>query len=320
MRALLARWWVTLAVLLFLLGYFGWWRVFPDPLTRLFQALPPDQGIYLYADVKGLRSAPVLRALLDSPESPLGAYRSLMGEAGFLEASETDGLALSMSGRHVRFVAYGTISQSRLRTYVEQRGGNCEETLPRETCRFSAGTPAREITLKMLDEDLLSVSYLAGPEDAGDHSTEGAGDLAPLVRAQILDGALLWCALRPSRIDEIAAALPPGAVNLAFFARALENAERAYLWIEQEDVAGSFSLLLAAETASPDDAAELNGLLLSLNRFAAAAADTGRGESPSEWGQVLRSGEFAQVEETVQAIWSLDSVLRRSPEGSHGNR
>ncbi len=317
---MLARWWVTLAVLLFLLGYFGWWRVFPDPLTRLFQALPPDQGIYLYADVKGLRSAPVLRALLDSPESPLGAYRSLIGEAGFLEASETEGLVLSMSGRHVRLVAYGTISQSRLRTYVDQRGGNCEETLPRETCRFSAGTPAREITLKMLDEDLLSVSYLAGPEDAGDHSTEGAGDLAPLVRAQILDGALLWCALRPSRIDEIAAALPPGAVNLAFFARALENAERAYLWIEQEDVAGSFSLLLAAETASPDDAAELNGLLLSLNRFAAAAADTGRGESPSEWGQVLRSGEFAQVEETVQAIWSLDSVLRRSPEGSHENR
>ena len=317
---MLARWWVTLAVLLFLLGYFGWWRVFPDPLTRLFQALPPDQGIYLYADVKGLRSAPVLRALLDSPESPLGAYRSLIGEAGFLEASETEGLVLSMSGRHVRLVAYGTISQSRLRTYVDQRGGNCEETLPRETCRFSAGTPAREITLKMLDEDLLSVSYLAGPEDAGDHSTEGAGDLAPLVRAQILDGALLWCALRPQQIDEIAAALPPGAVNLAFFARALENAERAYLWIEQEDVAGSFSLLLAAETASPDDAAELNGLLLSLNRFAAAAADTGRGESPSEWGQVLRSGEFAQVEETVQAIWSLDSVLRRSPEGSHENR
>ncbi len=314
---MLARWWVTLAALLFLLGYFGWWRVFPDPLTRLFQALPADQGLYLYADVKGLRSAPVLRALLDSPESPLGAYRSL---TGFLEASETEGLALSMSGRHVRLVAYGTISQSRLRTYIEQRGGNCEETQPRETCRFSAGTPTREITLKMLDEDLLSVSYLADPEDAGGHSAEGAGDLAPLVRAQILDGALLWCALRPQQIDEIAAALPPGAVNLAFFARALENAERAYLWIEQEDVAGSFSLLLAAETASPDDAAELSGLLLSLNRFAAAAADTGRGDSPSEWGQVLRSGEFAQVEETVQAIWSLDSVLRRSPERSHGNR
>ena len=314
---MLARWWVTLAALLFLLGYFGWWRVFPDPLTRLFQALPADQGLYLYADVKGLRSAPVLRALLDSPESPLGAYRSL---TGFLEASETEGLALSMSGRHVRLVAYGTISQSRLRTYIEQRGGNCEETQPRETCRFSAGTPTREITLKMLDEDLLSVSYLADPEDAGGHSAEGAGDLAPLVRAQILDGALLWCALRPQQIDEIAAALPPGAVNLAFFARALENAERAYLWIEQEDVAGSFSLLLAAETASPDDAAELSGLLLSLNRFAAAAADAGRGDSPSEWGQVLRSGEFAQVEETVQAIWSLDSVLRRSPERSHGNR
>lgn len=310
---MLARWWVTLSVLLFLLGYFGWWRVFPDPLTRLFQALPPNQGLYLYVDLKGLRGAPALRTMLDSPDSPLGAYQSLLGEAGFLEALETEGLALSVGGAKVRAVSYGTMSQDRLRAYVQQRGGNCDETRTHPICQVNAGTPPRELTLEMLDDDILSVSYGGGVENAGDHGEEGAADLAPIVRAQILDGALLWCALQPSQIEKMSDALPPTAVNLAFFARALNNAERAYLWIEQEDVAASFSLLLAAETTSAEEAAELSGLLGSLNRFAAAAADTGRGDSPSPWGKVLRSGEFAQAEETVHAIWRLDPLVRKNP-------
>ena len=312
-KALAARWWVTLAVLLFLAAYFGWWRIFPDPLTRLFRALPAGQGLYLYADLKGLRTAPALRTMLESPESPFGNLRSLLAETSFLDDMETEGLALSMSGPRIRLVAQGGISQSRLQAFVEKQGGDCNDARSHETCRVRVGTPARELTLEMVDDDLLAASYEKHSGDVSDHSEEVAGTLAPIVRTQALDGALLWCAMQPSQIEEISDALPTGVVNLAFFARALKDAERVYLWIEREDVAASFSLLLVAETASADDSAELNSLLLSLNRFAAAAADTGRGDSPSEWGQVLRSGEFSQMQESVQAIWRLGPLLRRGP-------
>ena len=314
---MLARWWVTLAAALFLLGYVGWWRVFPDSLTRLFQSLPSDQGLYLYVDLEGLRNAPSLQLLLGSDGGPLGAYREMFGDVGFLDGPEADSLALSMSGDYARAVVHGGISQSQVRTYVIERGGACQASGAQETCRFKVGNPRRELVLAMLDRDLLSVSYAATPEAASlaDDNNEDARDLAPLLRSHVLDGALLWCALQPSRIEDISKALPPGTLNLTLFARALKNAESAYLSVEQEDAAGSFSLRLEAYSSSPEKAAELNELLFGLNRLAAAAADVGRGDTPSQWGQVLRSGKFAQTEAAVEAIWSLDPVLRSSAEG-----
>ena len=311
MRLLLARWWVTLAAALFLLGYVGWWRVFPDSLTRLFQSLPSDQGLYLYVDLEGLRNAPSLQSLLGSDGGPLGTYRAMFGDVGFLDGPAADSLALSMSGDYARVVVHGGISQSQVRTYVIEHGGACQASGAQEICRFKAGNPSRELVLAMLDRDLLSVSYAATPEDASfaDDNNEDARDLAPLLRSQVLDGALLWCALEPSRIEDISKALPPGTLNLTFFARALQNADRAYLSVEQEDTPGSFSLRLEAHSSSTEKAAELSELLFGLSRLGAAAADAGRRDTPSQWGQVLRSGEFAQTEAVVAAIWSLDPVL-----------
>ena len=310
LKPLLTRWWVTGAALLFLLGYWGWQRVFPDTLTRLFQSLPADQGIYLYVDLERLRSAPALRLLINSEDGPLGSYRQAFGEMGFLGTYEPAALAFSIDGQEARLVLHGQLQPSRVRAAVAARNGACKKSQNYEICQVTAGGPSRDLVLALLDEDLVAVAYsLSSGGDPQFVLTGDAGELAPLARAQTLDGAVLWAAVLPSRLDEISASLPPGTLNLTLFARVLKNAEVAYLSIEEEDAPGTFTLRLDAEASKPEDAAELSGLLFGLNQFAAAAADSGRAGSSSRWGRVLRSAEFAHSESRVQAVWSLDPVL-----------
>ena len=300
------RWWPVLGVVVGVLGYLLWRNLAPDPPERLFALLPDNHALYAYVDVEAMRQAAFF---FDAASAPV---RELIDRGGifaayrvFLSEAEVTGAALSVGEHEIRTVLSGRFTASALMAHVERQGGHCEDF----TC--SVESPEGDIRLRLSGDDLLEIvdrrPRTVEPADSGH-----AAFLAAPARQSIREGAVLWGALRPSRLEAVMKDPPRGMVNLALFARALRQAQWAYLTLGYGREAPSLRLHLQAFTESAEAAQEMHGVLSGLNEFAAAMADRrSSADGADPWGPVLRTADIAQQGATVRALWQIDPALLR---------
>ena len=329
LKTIAGRWWPVLGVVIGVLGYLFWRNLAPDPPKRLFALLPDNHALYAYADVEAMREAAFF---FDDASAPVWELIDLGGTFAeyrvFLSEAEVIGAALSVGEHELRAVLSGRFTTPELKAQAERRGGHCEERLaprpdsplthftssPGEKSRLtcSVDTPEGDIRLRLSGDDLLEIvdrrPRTVEPADSGH-----AAFLAAPARQSIREGAVLWVALRPSRLEAVMKDPPRVMVNLALFARALRQAQWAYLTLGYGREAPSLRLHLEAFTESAEDAQEMHGVLSGLNEFAAVMADRrSSADGAGLWGPVLRTAEFAQQGATVRALWQIDPALLRS--------
>ena len=307
LKTLAGRWWPVLGVVVGVLGYLLWRNLAPDQSERLFALLPDNHALYAYADVEAMRetafffdaaSAPV-RELIDRG-GIFAAYRVFLSEA------EVTGAALSVGEHELRAVLSGRFTAPELMKHVERQGGHCEDF----TC--SVESPEGDIRLRLSGDDLLEIvdrrPRTVEPADSGH-----AAFLAAPARQSIREGAVLWVALQPPRLEAVMKDPPRDMVNLALFAQALRQATWAYLTLGYGREASRLQLRLEAFAETPEAAQEMHGVLSGLNAFAAVMADRSSGpDGAGPWGPVLRTADIAQRGATVRALWQIDPALLRS--------
>ncbi len=306
LKTLAGRWWPVLGVVIGVVGYLLWQSLAPDPSKRLFTLLPDNHALYAYADIEAMREAALFSDAASAPGWELidrrghfAAYRVFLSEAEVTRA------ALSVGEHELRAVLSGRFTAPELMKHVERQGGHCEDF----TC--SVDTPEGDIRLRLSGDNLLEIvdrrSRTVEPADSGH-----AAFLAAPARQSIREGAVLWVALRPSRLEAVMKDPPRDIVNLALFARALQPATWAYLTLGYGREASRLQLRLEAIAETPEAAQEMYGVLSGLNAFAAAMADRSSGVAGAgPWGPVLRTADIAQQGATVQALWQIDPALLR---------
>ncbi|MDE0167723.1 MAG: hypothetical protein OXL36_21690 [Bryobacterales bacterium] len=307
MKTLARRWWPVLGVVVGVLGYLLWRNLAPDPPKRLFALLPDNHALYAYADVEAMREAAFFFDAATAPVRELIDRRGNFAEYRvFLSEAEVTGAALSVGEHELRAVLSGRFTASALMKHVERQGGYCEDF----TC--SVDTPEGDMRLRLSGDDLLEiVDRRPRTVELADHGN--AAFLAAPARQSIRNGAVLWVALRPLRLEAVMKDPPRGLANLALFARALRQATWAYLTLGYGRDTSSLRLQLEAFTESAEDAQEMHGVLSGLNAFAAAMADRRSGDAGAgPWGSVLDTADFTQQGTTVQALWQIDPALLRS--------
>lgn len=300
------RWWPVLGVVVGVVGYLLWQSLAPDPPKRLFALLPDNHALYAYADVEAMRETAFF---FDAASAPV---RELIDRGGtfaeyrvFLSEAEVTGAALSVGEHEIRAVLSGRFTAPELMKHVERQGGHCEDF----TC--SVESPEGDIRLRLSGDNLLEIvgrrPRTVEPADPGN-----AAFLAAPARQSIREGAVLWVALRPSRLEAVMKDPPRGMVNLALFARALRQAQWAYLTLGYGREASRLQLRLEAFAETPEAAQEMHGVLSGLNAFAAVMADRSSGaDGAGPWGPVLRTADIAQQGATVRALWQIDPALLR---------
>lgn len=267
-------------------GVFLFWRFRPlGPIERTLSRLPPGLAIEAYVAPAVLERAP-------------GAF----GAADLDLADAADALALGLGRGQLYAVASGAFDAVDTRSKLESAGIECPSSFPAAAC---VGMRGRDwLSVSLLDEDLLGVSYGANKQGVGELAKARAGSQDELerVRGEIRSRALLWAAIRSRRLDEIMASPPEGWINLSLLARALRNAPVAYLTVRPSPLANSLSLELEAPCPSEAEAAELRGIVEELNRFALKLTEKQQAE---DWRPMLESLELEQEGTVVSAKWSL---------------
>lgn len=329
LKTLAGRWWPVLGVVFGVLGYLLWRNLAPDPPKRLFALLPDNHALYAYADVEAMREAALLS---DAASASVWKHIDRRGTFAehrvFLSEADVMGAALSVGEHELRAVLSGRFTTPELKAQAERHGGHCEERLaprpdsllthftssPGEKSRLtcSVDSPEGDIQLRLRGDNLLEiVDRRPRTVEPADHGN--AAFLAAPARQSIREGAVLWVALRPLRLEAVMKDPPGNLANLALFARALRQAPWAYLTLGYDRDAASLQLHLQAFTETPEDAQEMHGVLSSLNEFAAAMADRRSGDAGAgPWGSVLDTADFTQQGTTVQALWQIDPALLRS--------
>ena len=309
LKTLARRWWPMLGVVAGVLGYLLWRNLAPDLPGRLFPLLPDNHALYVYADIEAMREAAFFSDAASVPGWELIDRRGYFAEHRvFLSEAEVTGAALSVGEHELRAVLSGRFTAPALMAHVERQGGHCEDF----TC--SVESPEADIRLRLPGENLLEIvdrtPRTVEPADPGN-----AAFLAAPARQSIREGAVLWMALQPSRLEAVMKDPPRDMANLALFAQALRQATWAYLTLGYGRDASTLQLHLQAFTETPEDAKEMHGILSGLNEFVAAMVDrrsSNAGAGP--WSRALRTADFAQQGATVQALWQIDaSLLRGQP-------
>lgn len=311
LKTLVRRWWPVLGVVVGVLGYLLWRNLAPDLPKRLFALLPDNHAFYAYADVEAMREAVLFSDAASVPGWELIDRRGHFAEHRvFLSEAGVTGAALSVGEHELRAILSGRFTAPALKAQAERQGGHCEDRPAGFTC--SVGSPGAEIRLRLPGDSLLEI--VDRPPRTVESADQGnAAFLAAPARQSIRNGAVLWVALRPLRLEAVMKDPPRGLANLALFARALRQATWAYLTLGYGRDTSSLRLQLEAFTESAEDAQEMHGVLSGLNEFAAAMADRSSSAAGSgPWGPVLRTADFTQQGTTVQALWQIDPALLRS--------
>ncbi len=306
LKTLVGRWWPTLGAVVGVVGYLLWRQLVPDLPSRLFPLLPDSHGLYVYVDVGTVRQAVRFADPADVPGWELIDRRgSFAPHRAFLSNADIDGAAISVGEHELRAVLSGRFTAPALKAHIEQQGGRCSATPQGLTCSIESVKADTQLRLRGTNVlEIIDRSPLAGrPTDSGD-----ASFLAVPARQSIRDGAVVWMALQPTRLEAVMKDPPRDMMNLTLFARALRQATWAYATLGYSAVQSALQLDMEAFAQTTDDAEEMHRVIAGLNQLVIAAMDR-ESTTPSPWAQVLRTAEFAQQDTTVVGTWQIDPAL-----------
>ena len=278
-----------------------------EPLAeRVLARAPRDASITVYAELDPLRKSDVLGRLL---------RERLIGAGGFsIVEPDIDALAVTVGSQEIAGIAAGRFPASLVRRYLEQQGAICPGPLDERSCSLP-GANGGQLSIRALGAGLIGLVHGPRPDgaDALAPSPSSVDGRAAKARAALDGGALVWIEIDPRRLAETMSDPPEGWINLSLIARALLSAEEAAVLLRDGD-GGAIEATLQARCASAADATELEKMLESLNKLAAAALRTGQSERNHEWARTLEEGFSSRSEaEAVTARWLLpEQILEES--------
>jgi hypothetical protein len=288
----------------------GCGRLPDDPATRLLRQLPAEQALYFYVDVAGLRNAPSLApVLLENAVLP-AEIQELAGVTGVDYLADADAVAVSLGTKGTHLAVRGRFDEARLKEAMESTGAVCSQPLRSSPCTIEPRGSRPSLSVLLRAEDLLRASV---GNSIGEAGADGAAFQKLLVQARerLEGGALLWATFEPHR-TELALGRSAGSLaKLGLFARALQKADRGYLYAE-ELPGGELQIQLQADCADEGQAASVSNLLTGLNRLATTALEAGNRDEPPPGVSALRGARIASTASKVVAVWVLDERTLRA--------
>lgn len=298
---------LLLALIAFLATAFSCARVPEDAATRLMRQLPPGQPIYVYLDVARLRGSASLEPVVRTGTMFPAGIRDLANAAGLDYLADVDAAAIAMGPKGAHLAVEGRFDEAAVRQALESAGAACEQSLRTSPCTLAARDSRPELSLSLRAGDLLRVSFGTGLSGSPRLIETSLQRIVVQVRERLDQGALLWATFEPGRAEQVLTNPPPGLSNLRFLARALQKADRGYLYLD-ELPEGELRVTLKASCADSSEADSVSKVLTGLNRLAATALEAGKGEAPPPEAGVLRRASIVNTQTTVVAIWVLDQL------------
>jgi hypothetical protein len=199
------------------------------------------------------------------------------------------------------------LDEAVIRDSLRNNGSDCGGSLREKPCQLLNPVSSETLSFLMRAEDLLLVSRGAAAEPGrGANDDPELRKLIVEARTALDDGSVLWATFQPGHLRETLSQYEGGLANLQFLARALEKADRGYL--SARDQEGGVQVTLKAACAGEAMATSMAGLVIGLNRLAAAALETGQAEEPLPAVRALRQARIASTGPNVVGIWTFDDA------------
>ncbi|SPE29228.1 conserved hypothetical protein [Candidatus Sulfopaludibacter sp. SbA3] len=274
-------------------GAMVWYRSRRLTTAGLLKRMPSVDSLVVYIDFEKLRQAGLVQLLYGSQADQDPEYKAFATKTDFHWAQDLDSaiLAVAPSGKYI--VARGRFDWKSLRSFVDDAGGECYNTL----CKIQGSSQERRISFLPLQSDVMAMA-VSDDGSAATRLTETIGGPDPEV-----PDAPIWLSIPASILKSNT--LPEGTVS---FARSVADSDRVTLMFvpEGKRLAAKLSVLCrSAEDAGKvvDDLTKKTGILRSMIAHAHAKPD------PADVTGVLTAGSFQANGRRVFGYWPIETAF-----------
>lgn len=270
-------------------------------------ALPVDDAVVAYVDVKVLRQTGILGAIAGSKTVEEAEYREFVNQSGFDYRTDLDRLAISFQGKSRYAVALGRFDWSRIKDYAVRSGAKCiNGVCEMASAEFSDRTlsfyPMHGSSMALASAQGSGAVYRVGP--AG----ESARDTSSEIASWPMD-APVWIRV-PASLWRDPSSLPTGA---RIFGTALAPAVNTMFTVQAGADQRTYALQLEATCATTADAAKIHRELEQATELLSKMlVRDGLTPKPSDLAGLLISGKFQLEGSRVKGTWPLDLGLLHS--------
>jgi hypothetical protein len=304
-RARIRAWQVAAAALAALAAgaLWYWWRGRDLALESLIQHLPPAEAVVLHADVAALRRAGIVDLVAGSRAAEESDYQRFVTESGFNYREDLDTVLASFANGEAHILLRGRFNWKALEAYAAGHGGGCEKGF----CRLPASTPGRHISFFALRPKVLALA--SGPNPWGAAAMRAAVATRPNLPAP---SRPLWLYVPGAAFRSAGGERMPAGTRL--FAKALEEAESALLWVGP--AGAGLEAQLEASCKSEEAAVMLKAQLETVTDvLRKLISRTGGQPNPADLSGVLTQGTFRREGRRVIGRWPLARAFLESLAG-----
>jgi hypothetical protein len=296
------RTWIAAAALALAAAAFWYWQsrreMSPE---RLIEHLPPAEAVVLHIDVAALRRAGVLDLMAGSRAVEESEYKAFVTASGFNYREHLDTVVASFANDQAYLLLGGRFDWKALEAYAARQGGGCENGF----CRMPASTPGRHISFFALRPAVMALA--TGPNPWGAAAMRAAEKTRPALPAV---SKPLWLYV-PGAAFRSAGGMPAGTL---LFAKALEEAESALLWVGPDGA--RLEAQLEATSKSEEAAVILKAQMEKVTDVLRKLISRSGGQpNPADLSGVLTQGSFRREGRRVIGRWPIERALLESLAG-----
>lgn len=254
---------------------------------ELLAYLPSWDGVMLYADVRALRAAGVLKSLAGG--APEEDYQRFVLASGFDYTRDLDHVVASWDRGEVYLVLKGRFDAARLEKYATGEGGRCLDGM----CTLAASQPGKTISFTL--RGTLRGTLLRMAVSQRETAVLELGTARP-PDGRSIPAERLWLTAGARVLREARPLLGDGAAQ-----RILEKTNQVRM--AAAPAAGGVELRLDVDCTDEQQAADLLGQMEAVTKLIAQAVAAGPAQGA---GTILKQGRFARVRARVEARWPVD--------------
>jgi hypothetical protein len=263
-------------------------------ISYLLDRLPKRDAVVLFIDFAALRRGGVLQLLDNAQVAQEPEYREFVRETEFNYAEDLESVLISLAPNGKYFLVKGQFDWRKLRTYVSDQGGRCNNTM----CRVAGSRPERQISFYPVRSDIMALAVSPDDSAVGHMNTaKGSPDFQ-------IPTDPVWISV-PSATLKNAEALPEGT---RMFARSLTNANQVTISLGPSGE--RFEAKLNVRCRSEQDAV---ALVSELERATGLLRDMIEREkhtpNPRDLSGVLTAGKFHAEGRLVLGSWPIQKAF-----------
>lgn len=268
----------------------------------LAAALPTDDAVVAYLDLKAMRQTGLLGAVTGSKAVEEAEYREFVDQSGFDYKTDLDQLAISFQGKSRYAVAVGRFNWNRIKDYALRTGAKCFNGV----CEVKS-SEFLDRTLSFYPMHASSMAIASASGSGGVYNVGPAAGRRPQPElATWPTDAPVWIRV-PAASWRDAASLPTGA---RIFGSALAPAVNTFFTIRPSINDKTLALQLEAVCATTADCARIHkDLEDATSLLKRMLTRDGLTPKPSDLASLLINGTFQLEGTRVKGSWPLDTGL-----------